>query len=220
MTWFKPKTMTIDRTDPKIIYDTGRTIAASAATSTGYIIIGVKGNPTKEQIAETIRHEKSHLGHRASPWTTMTGGPGDHLVMVRRELQAYKKERGMSSPTEWNKILPTRIKSFMPYLSWVTKTDQRRIKVQVKQILAPKKGGGNEQAVCQSQADLAQWWIEEEKPPGKCRAVVVRRSIDEITRDLDRVSKGAYSPKPGVGYACGGRLSRKHHRGFKKVRFT
>lgn len=214
----------VDENDPTIIYDGSRRLAASVATSYGDVIIGVKDNPTKTEIAETIRHEKSHLGHRKSIHTTMLGGPRDYLVMAREELQAYRKERKVDSPMEWNKDLPIRIKSFMAYLTWVTKPDQRKIKAQAKRVLAPKRGGGNAQAVCQAKADLAWWWIEEEKPPIKCQAVIVRRSIKDIERELQRMTKGAHGPeeriKPGVGYTSGGRLSRKHRRGFRKVRFA
>jgi len=218
------RTIQRDKHDPKIIYDPNRTLAASLAASYGEVIIGVKDNPTKGQIAETIRHEKSHLGHHASIHTTMLGGPRDYLVMARHELQAYRKERKLCSAAEWNEVLPIRIKSLMAYLSWVTKVDQRKIKTQAKRILVPKKGGGNEKAICQAQADLARWWLEEEKPPTKCRVVIVSRSIKDIERELQRMTKGAHGPeeriKPGVAYASSGRLSRKHHKGWKKVKVS
>lgn len=218
------RTIQRDKHDPKIIYDPNRTLAASLATSYGEVIIGIKDNPTKAEIAETIRHEKSHLGHRASIHTTMLGGPRDYLVMAREELQAYRKERKLCSPTEWNKVLPTRIKSLMAYLTWVTKADQRKIKEQANQILSPKRGGGNEKAVCQAQADLAKWWLEEEKPPTKCRAVIVKRSINDIERELKRMTKGTHGPeeriKPGIGYVRTGRLSRKPRRGWRKVKYA
>lgn len=220
---FDPKTMKRDKGDSKIVYVSTLAIGESVALpETGHILIGVKDKPSKKKIAEVIRHEKSHLGHRTSILTTMTGGARDYLVIARRELQGYSKERKTSSPTEWNKVLPGRIKQFMGYLTWVTKADQKNIKAQAKQILSPKKGGGNEKAVCQAQADLAQWWLEEEKPPTKCQAVVVKRSIDDITRELSR-GAGVAKPqpiKPGVGYTKGDRLSRSHRKGFKKVKYT
>lgn len=221
-----PRTIQRDKDDPHIIYDPNRSLAASLATSYGEVIIGVKDNPTKAEIAETIRHEKSHLGHRASIHTTMLGGSRDYLVMAREELQAYRNERKLCSPTEWNKVLPVRIKSLMAYLSWVTKADQRKIKAQTKRILTPKKGGGNEKAVCQAQADLAQWWLEEERAPTKCQLVIVRRSIKDIERELQRMTKGAHGPgeriRAGVAYADKGqkRLARKRHKGWRKIKFT
>jgi hypothetical protein len=231
------RTIQRDKHDPKIIYDPNRTLAASLATSYGEVIIGVKDNPTKAELAETIKHEKSHLGHRTSIDTTMLGGSRDYLVMAREELRAYRKERKVDSPAEWNKDLPIRIKSFMAYLSWVTKADQRKIKVQAKRVLAPKRGGNNEKAVCQAKADLARWWLEEEKAPTECGVIVVRRSINDIEKELQRMTKGAHGPeeriKPGVGYTSrrlvshgvyadtkNQRITRRRHRGWKRIRYT
>jgi len=215
---FDPKTMRVDKNDPKVIYDSSCTITESGAfPQTGYILIGVKDNPTKQKIAEVIRHEKGHLGRRQFPIVGIASL--DHLTRARHELASYDQERKSSSARAWNKVLPSRIKQFMGYLTWVSKSDQRRIKAKAKRVLVSKKGGGNDQVIRQAQADLSQWWLEEEKVPTRILVETTRRPIEKIRQEL---SKGLSKPKPiraGIAYTSKGRLSRKHHKGWKKVKY-
>jgi hypothetical protein len=222
-TRFDPKTMRRDKDNPKIIYISTMECSESVAIpDTGHILIGTKDKPSKDKIAEVIQHEKSHLGRRNIPMVGIESL--DRLSIIRNELRGYNQERKTTSAKDWNKVLPSRIKQFMGYLTWVSKANQEKVKAQAKQALAPKMGGGNEQAICQAKADLARWWLEEEKPPTKCQAVIVRRSVKDIERELQRMTKGAHDPeariKPGVAYTSSGRLSRKHHKGWRRVKYT
>lgn len=221
---FDPKTMRRDKDDPGVLYDPRRDIEDSGADpDTGYIVIGTKDHPTKQKMEEVLRHERGHLGHRTLiPHIGMASI--DNLSDARHELWAYGKERRESSPKDWNRVLPLRIKQFMTYIDWVPKKYQAIIKPQTKRILSPKQGGGNEQAVCQARTDLAQWWLEKEKPPSKCKVMVVKRSIDDIRRGLNKrelnsVAGVARPVKAGVAYTSSGRLSRKPRRGWRKVKF-
>jgi hypothetical protein len=218
---FDPKTMQRDQDDPKIIYVSTLTLGESMASpETGNILIGTEGNPTKEEIAKVIRHEKGHLGRRQFPFVGIASV--DHLTRARHELASYDQERKSSSAREWNKVLPSHIKAFMGYLTWVSKPYQRKIKPKAKRILSPKKGGGNEQAVYQAQADLAQWWLEEQKLPARIQIVATRRSVEDIERELHS-GAGVARPqtiKLGVAYTSGGRLCRKPHRGWRKIKYT
>lgn len=217
---FDPKTMRRDKGDPKVIYYDRFTAGESVAfPETGYILIGVKDNPSKAQIKEILKHERGHLRHRAMPFTGIASI--DYLTAARHELASYSAERKLSTPQEWSRILPSRIKQFMGYLTWVSKPYQAKIKPRAKRILSPKRNGGNDQAVAQAQADLAQWWLVEEKVPARLAAVTVRRPIKDINRELD--TRWVAKPKPikaGVAYTSGGRLCRKPHRGWERLKFT
>lgn len=212
---FDPKIMRVDTNDPKVVYDSSRNIKDSLAFSTGYVLIGVKDKPSTREIRATIQHEKSHIGeHVQGPYEQVS-----NLERVQRELRAYSREKGLCTAPGWNGILPTRIRDFMRYISWLSRKEQNRIKPEVKRILSPKKGGGNIEAIEKARADLAQWWLDEEPVPAR-----YNRSTEAIRRDLitspaPRLTTVRQRPvKPGVCFASKGRLSRRPHKGWKRVR--
>lgn len=218
-----PGTMKRDKNDPRVLYDPRLNIENSGADpDTGYIVIGIKDHPTKQKREEVLAHERSHLGgHSLFPHIGVADI--DNLTDTRHELWAYARERKSLSPEDWNRILPSRIRQFMTYVSWVPKKYQAKLKPQTKRNLSPKTGGGNEQAIKQAQVDLARWWAKEERVPTRLEVVTIKKSVDDIYRELNRKSLNPpQAIKPGVGYASksGRKLCRSHRKGFRKVRFA
>jgi len=222
---FDPKIMKRDKDDPRIFYDPRLDIEDSGGDpDAGYIVIGTKGHPSRHKLEEVLSHERSHLGHRTS--TPHIGVASlDNLSDARHELWAYGKERRESSPQDWNRMLPLRIKQFMTYIDWVPKKYQALLKPQAKRILIPKQGGGNEKAICQAKVDLAQWWKEREKIPSQCKVMVIERSKGDIRRELNtrelnssmstirhpKISRGVYADTKGQ------RISRRPHKHWKRI---
>lgn len=169
-TRWNPKTMTKSRTDPRIIYDRGRKLDDSVAVKgPGWVrvLVGIKGNPSRFSIQETISHE---LAHAKTRWGLVDYEPakGEHKgklkahrdASARSELRAYYYERQRSTPKTWNRVLPIRIDSFIHYLSWLTKKQrqEKSLRDLAKRALAPKVGGGNGTAIRRAQQKLALWW--------------------------------------------------------------
>jgi len=147
---FNPKTMKVDTRDSKVIYDTARRLASSVALTSGYVIIGVKDNPSPTVIRETIRHEKAHLGSRAAR---------SHSQRAANELAAYSREKKALSAQAWNRIAPMRIRDFLPYISWLNKGEQSSIKARAMRILSGKAGGGNKEAIARARGRLVDFWL-------------------------------------------------------------
>ena len=147
---FNPRVMTRDKRNPNVIYDASRILSDSVALSSGYVIIGVKGKPSKEAIRQTVRHELAHLGQ---------GKPRSKHERSMGELKTYAREKRQCTPEQWNRVLPTRIKDFMPFVSWETKIEQRETRVAANKILSPKAGGGNLDAIKKARQRLAKWWV-------------------------------------------------------------
>ena len=147
--------------ESKIVYDKRRKLARSVATEKGYLIIGIKDNPSKEDINTTIRHEFAHT--RIHGKTRLFREKTYH-ERTSTELAVYKYEKRLTSPSDWNRILPTRIKDFIPYITWESEEEQRETKRLADKILAPKKDGGNLVAIKKASNKLSKEWLVQPSP--------------------------------------------------------
>ena len=142
----------------RVFYDKRRNLNSSMAVKGGLlgdrVIIGIKDSPTRNEIIATIKHEKSHLLAFKGK-----GGVPSHYESARRELLAYSAEKRSSSAVRWNRVLPVRIHDFLPYVSWLSKREQGRLRPSANKILNGKIGGGNESKITTARNKLKNWWI-------------------------------------------------------------
>jgi len=143
----------------RIIYDKRRNLDSSLS---GYdkegketVIIGTRDKPTPYQIGETIQHETAHLKVKK---VTKDVDKISHVARAWRELQAYEIEKRRCTPKQWNRVLPTRLESFLTYASWLNKNDKRVIKNDVIKILRAKPNGGNLLSIKRAKDRLIREW--------------------------------------------------------------
>lgn len=149
--YFNPKTMRFSKADPRVIYDRTRIHDRSCRVEGGYILIGTKGNPSRQEMNDTLMHERCHSPHHIAQGKT-------GLDDAKEELRAFACEKRHSSPKRWNRILPTRTSDFGASLSWLTKKQKRQIRPKVIDTLAPKSGGGNPEAIKKAHKKLQRDW--------------------------------------------------------------
>jgi len=182
---FDPKRMRYDKHNPKVIYDSTRKLDESAATTRGYLYIGVKDKPSALEIKDTIMHEKSHIGHKVAK---------SYLQAAQQELQAYDREKAKSSAQRWNRVLPMHIKDFLPSLSYLSKREQTMIKSRAKKTLSPLADGGNEWETELALRKLGKFWLEEEP---RMAMQIVYHGTDKAT--ARKILKDGF--KPGTYFA-------------------
>jgi len=145
----------------RIIYDKRRNLDNSMAVKGGLlgdrVIIGIKDSPTRSAIIATIKHEKSHLETYGR--VEGKGKRVSHYEAARRELLAYSAEKRSSSAMRWNRLLPVRIHDFLPYISWLSKKEQGRLRPTTNRILNDKIGGGNRAKITIARNKLKNWWL-------------------------------------------------------------
>lgn len=146
----------------KVIYDKRRKLVYSLAVKGGIlgdrVIIGIKDKPSKRAILDTIKHESTHL-ETYKGFLTQGKGKPTHYIRAMRELKAYSLERKRSTPRQWNRVLSVRIKDFMNYISWLSKSEQKKIRPTTNRILSPKATGGNLVAIGSARDRLKGWWL-------------------------------------------------------------
>ena len=121
--------------DIEVVYDKRRSLDLTKVIrytdGSAKIIIGTRG-ATRKQIADTLRHEKSHLAERYKKgtkiWQTV-------YKRVLAELRAYDREKKRLSARAWNRILNTRREDFMSYYNRLSSSHKRAIKPRALRVL-------------------------------------------------------------------------------------